>query len=173
MSKPKESRPTSPAAKPTPAEPSIPIPFEGTDIEVQLDDPTPPAVAVQVPIGDCLGKMVGCPQCGKPAYVDHARGARTATQVISSRFWVLVTCKGYCGKRLEKIGTPVTPEAEPEPEVITRTLGEAVGKWILCPRESCRARAQAAWTIDDGHVVTCGQCQTRPYPGTTIVEIVG
>jgi hypothetical protein len=139
-------------------------------VHEEADVPVP--IPAQVPIGDCLGKMVDCPTCGKAAYVDHARGARTATQVISSKWWVLVKCKGYCGSFLSKIATPVTVQPEPEPPVITRTLGEAVGKFILCPRETCRARAQAAWTMDEGHIVTCGQCQTRAYPGTTVVEIV-
>jgi hypothetical protein len=172
MSKPKDHIPH---VQSTPRAELLIVHEEATGIPadvLEAIEALPVPIPAQVQIGDCLGKMVQCPLCGKPAYVDHARGARTATQVISSKWWVLVKCKGYCGSMLSKINTMVTPEAEPEPEVVTRTLGEAVGKFILCPRESCRARAQAAWTLDEGHVVTCGQCQTRPYPGTTVVEIV-
>jgi hypothetical protein len=45
------------------------------------------ATPVKVPIGDCIGKMIECPVCHKPASVTDARGARTATQVLSSTWW--------------------------------------------------------------------------------------
>jgi hypothetical protein len=161
----KHKQPTLESPPSTPLKAGPPAPFDSAQ-----GRPAPPPAKVE--IGTCLGKMVDCPNCGKPAYVDHARGARTVTQVLSSQWWVLVKCRGYCGAYLSKIKTPVTPQPEPEPEVITKTLGEAVGRFVLCPRESCRAKAQAAWTLDLGHVVTCGSCQTRAYPGETVVELV-
>jgi hypothetical protein len=130
----------------------------------------PVPVPVQVPVGECLGKMVECPICGKPAYVDHARGARTLTQVISSKFWVMLTCKGYCGKALCKTITEVTPLAEPIPEPVWKSLGEAVGGFVRCPK--CSGKARAAWTLDDAHVIQCGQCGQRAYPSEETVEVV-
>jgi DNA-directed RNA polymerase subunit RPC12/RpoP len=139
----------------------------------------PPA---KLAIGDCLGLMIQCPQCGKPAAVTHARGARTQTQVVSSAWWVLVKCTGFCGSVLRKVNEPVTvlPESMPKPPV--KTLGAAVGQFVLCPRtidlpdggnRVCGARGQAAWTIDEGHMIACPQCGSRAWPGDTLVEVVG
>ncbi len=141
-----------------------------------------PAQPVKRPIGECVGLMIECPQCGKPAQVADARGARTATQVIASRWWVLMKCQGYCGSVLRKTAEVVTVLPESLPKPVVKTLAEAVGKWVLCPRELpdadgvmhvCGARSQAAWTIDDGHVVRCPHCGVRAMPGGTAVEVVG
>jgi hypothetical protein len=132
-----------------------------------------PRTTDKVEIGTCLGRMVECPVCKAPTYVTHARGARTPTQVISSKFWVIADCKGFCGKvqrRKEELVT-VLPEAVPEP--VFKTLGAAVGHFVLCPRDGCGAKAQAAWDMDSGHKVICPDCGTRELPGDSMVEMVG
>ena len=59
------------------------------------------AAPAKVAIGTCLGRMIACPTCGKPTLVTHAQVARTVTQVISSKFWVLAKCTGFHGACLE------------------------------------------------------------------------
>jgi hypothetical protein len=134
----------------------------------------PPPKPGKVAIGTCLGKMVECPACGKPAYVTDARGARTLTQVVSSKWWVLAKCTGYCGNVLRRSETDmvtVLPESQPVP--VFKSLGAAVGHWILCPRENCGAKSQAQWSMDEAHTINCPECGCRPYPSETQVEMVG
>ncbi len=126
----------------------------------------------KVPISECLGKRIVCHICGAVAQVDHARGARTNTQVISSRFWVLVKCKGQCGSMLCKVNTQVELQPEPTPEVVVRPLGQVVGHYVLCPREGCASKSRAAWDIDQGHTIECPVCQTHAYNSETLVEVV-
>lgn len=136
-------------------------------------------VPAKVEIGTCIGKMVDCPSCGKAMLVMDARGARTATQVISSKFWVRGQCQGFCGAVLHPTKTLVTLRPEPEPEPVWKTLGAAVGKFVRCPRDigspdgieiQCGAKAMAAWTLDDGHVIRCPVCPEEAYPGDTLVQ---
>jgi hypothetical protein len=144
-----------------------------------------PAELDKVPIGDCVGKMIDCPTCGKPAMVQNARGARTVTQVLSSKWWVMVKCGGFCGSVLHRIALPVSLRPQPEPEPVFKSLGAAVGSMVKCPRvfmrdmgtalertELCGARAKAAWTLDEGHVIACPECQVQAYPGETLVEVI-
>ena len=144
--------------------------------------PRAPAPPVKVPIGECLGLMIECPQCGKPAAVTNARGARTPTQVLSSKWWVMVKCQGFCGSMLRKVDEKVSVLPESLPKPVTKTLGAAVGQYVLCPRELaqpdggkrvCAARSRAGWSIDEGHTITCPQCGARAWDGGTVVEVVG
>ena len=139
-------------------------------------------VPVRRPIGECLGLMIECPVCGKPTFVTDARGARTPTQVITSQWWVLTKCQGFCGSVLRKRGELVTVLADSMPKPVVRTLGEAVGHFVLCPRELpdadgvghvCGARSQATWDMDVGHRIICPHCGPRATAGTTLVEVVG
>jgi hypothetical protein len=143
-------------------------------------------VAGLTPIGECVGKMIDCPTCGKPAMVQNARGARTQTQVLSSKWWVMVKCSGFCGSVLRRVAELVTVRPVPEPEPVIKALGACVGQFVKCPRsflrdmgtalertEICGAKSRAAWTLDEGHIVDCPQCQIQPYPGDTLVEVIG
>ena len=127
----------------------------------------------RLPIGECIGKTILCPECGKPASVDNARGGRTPTQVISSKWWVLVKCKGVCGSKLRKVAELVELHPDSVPRPVFKTLGQAVGKFIKCPKPDCQAKSRAAWTADDGHVIECPTHLSEPYPSETVVEVIG
>jgi hypothetical protein len=146
----------------------------------------PAPVPAKVELGECIGKMIECPTCGKPALVQNARGARTQTQVLSSKWWVMVKCGGYCGSCLHRVALLVTPLPQPIPEPVIKELGACVGKSVKCPKaflrnmgtalertELCNEKAQAAWDIDLGHTVKCPQCGVEAYEGSTLVEVVG
>jgi hypothetical protein len=151
-------------------------------------DMAPPAPQIPVakasdlvPIGECLGKMIECPMCGRDASVTHARGARTLTQVVSSKWWVLVKCQGYCGSRLERVALPVKVLPQSQPKPVVKTLGECVGHFVLCPNQVkhpdgsttvCAAKSQARWDMDTGHGIICPTCGPRAYAGGTMVEVV-
>lgn len=146
--------------------------------EPQIAAELPPA---KVAIGTCLGKMIACPTCGKPTLVTHARGARTVTQVISSKFWVLAKCTGFCGNCLRHTDEQVMLLPESMPAPVVKPLGAVVGHFVLCPVEIpnpdgssriCGAKAQAAWNMEDAHTIVCPVCGKRPYLGTTPVELV-
>jgi hypothetical protein len=122
-------------------------------------------------ISDCINQLVKCPDCGATAKVDNARGARTATQVISSRWWMLIRCKGACGAKLVKVSTLVEPLEDPTPPVITKPLGQAVGQFVRCPRPGCSMKSMAAWDMDNGHIIKCPACQARQYDPATEVEL--
>lgn len=138
--------------------------------------------AVHRPIGECLGLMIVCPACGKPTEVTHARGARTATQVVSSTWWVKAMCSGYCGAVLRRVAEVVTVLPESVPRPVVKPLGASIGKVVLCPNElrlpdgdtrTCGREARATWDQDHAHAVVCPDCGVIPYPGATLVEVVG
>ena len=138
----------------------------------------PPA---KVEIGTCLGRMIACPSCGKPALVTHARGARTVNQVISSKFWVLAKCTGYCGNGLRRIAELVTLLPESLPVPVIKPLGTIVGHFVMCPIEDtledgservCGAKSQAQWNETLAHNIHCPVHGARPYPGDTPCELV-
>lgn len=147
-------------------EPTVP------DVEPAQQPAAAPMPVKQVPIEDCIDRTIICPDCGSHATVSNARGARTATQVVSSRWWVMTRCSGVCGAKLRKVGTLVTvlPEAIREP--IRMPLGEAVGRWVKCLRENCSGRARASWDSDIAHAVQCQECGLTAYPADTLVEII-
>jgi hypothetical protein len=147
-----------------------------------INPPAPPPKPVRLPIGQCLGKMIFCPACGKPTEVTHARGARTATQVVSSTWWVLTKCSGYCGSVLRRVAEVVTVMPESVPKPVVKSLGAVVGKVVLCPNKlrlpdgdtrPCGREARATWDQDHAHAVVCPDCGVIPYPGSTLVEVVG
>lgn len=125
---------------------------------------------VKVPIGECLGKTVKCPDCGKPAEVFEARGGGLSARPVSSIFWVKVHCKGHCGTKLHKIGVMAEPLDLPPEAPKQRMLSEAVGRVIRCP--TCGGRAQAAHDGKTGHEIRCGLCQSRPCGPETVVEVL-
>jgi hypothetical protein len=158
-----------------------PAPIAATSNAV-LIPPAPEPKPVQRPIGDCLGLMILCPTCSKPTEVTHARGARTATQVVSSKWWVLAKCQGYCGSVLRRTAELVTVMPESVPKPVIKSLGAVVGKTVLCPNElrlpdgdsrPCGREARATWDQDHAHAVVCPDCGVIPYPGATLVEVVG
>jgi hypothetical protein len=134
------------------------------------ETPKEPTVR-KLPLADCIGKTVKCPSCGKSADVSPARGAMLRQQPISSKFWVMLKCKG-CGSRLERIAAVVDVEAESLPPPVKRPVGEVVSHFIKCPTPDCGMQAKAAWTIEDGHVIDCPQCQRRRVSPETEVEII-
>ena len=163
--------------------PSLAVPAEadqapGTSGVAAIAASSPPA---KVAIGTCLGRMIACPTCGKPTLVTHARGARTVTQVISSKFWVLAKCTGFCGNCLRHTDEQVMLLPESMPAPVVKPLGAVVGHFVLCPVEIpnpdgssriCGAKAQATWTMEEAHAIVCPVCGKRPYPGDTPVELV-
>jgi hypothetical protein len=143
--------------------------------EGPAEDLHPAAAHLRLPIGQCVGRMVVCPQCNSPASVDHARGNKSAGQVISSPWYVLTRCQGHfgCGAALRKVDMVVEVLPEPIPAPKTETLGRSVGHRIICPRKGCSSpRASGAWSIELGHTVQCLECGETPYPGITMVELV-
>lgn len=149
------------------------------------EEPPVPAIAPELPpakveIGTCLGRMIACPTCGKPTLVTHARGARNLTQVISSKFWVLAKCQGFCGNMLRRTKEEVTLLPESIPVPVVKPLGTIVGHFVLCPMEDpqpdggkrvCGVKAQAEWNQEDAHIIRCPVHGKRPYPGDTQVEL--
>jgi hypothetical protein len=143
----------------------------------------PPAPApLRLPIGQCLGKMIFCPTCNAKTEVTHARGARTATQVVSSIWWVKAICSGFCGAVLRRTAEVVTVMPDSVPKPVVKSLGAAVGKRVLCPNElrlpdgdtrPCGREARATWDQEQAHAVVCPDCGVIPYPGATLVELVG
>lgn len=128
-----------------------------------------PPKPAKVPIGECLGRAVKCPDCGKPAEVSEARGGGLSARPVSSIFWVRVNCKG-CGSKLHKIGVEVEPlDVGPDPPK-QMMLAEAVGRRVACP--TCRGAALAAHDSKGGHEIRCGLCQSRPFEPTTVVEVL-
>jgi DNA-directed RNA polymerase subunit RPC12/RpoP len=128
-----------------------------------------------------LGKMIECPTCGKPTEVTHARGARTATQVVSSVWWVKAICQGYCGAVLRRVAELVTVMPESIPKPVVKSLGACVGRVVLCPGEvrlpdgsarPCGREARAAWDTEQAHHVVCPDCGVRAYSGAILVEVV-
>ena len=138
-------------------------------------NPSTPAECVpatqKLPLGECLGKTVTCPSCGKPAEVGPARGAMLRNQPISSKFWVRLACTG-CGARLEQIGKIVDVAVEPKPPPEKRPVGHVVSHFVKCPVPDCGAVSRVTWTVDDGHIVDCPVHQRRMVSPETEVELV-
>lgn len=143
--------------------------FDAIDAMKPTPKPPAPIPPAQVLILACIGKMCECPQCGKPAFVTDARGTRTATQVVSSRWWVLVKCTGYCGNMLRKTATPVTPLPDVPVPVVTTTVGAAVGKAVKCPL--CGGKALVRCMVEAEHMIHCIRCGAADYPPETVVEL--
>jgi hypothetical protein len=146
-----------------------PITVEPPVSQITKPAPTEPVPPAQVPIGGLVGSMCSCPACGKPAYVTDARGTRTATQVVSSRWWVMVKCTGHCGNMLRKTATLVIPLPDVPVPVVTTTVGAAVGKSIKCPR--CSGKALVRCMVGAEHMIHCVQCGAADYPSETVVEL--
>lgn len=143
--------------------------------KAKVKDASTPAECVPVvtraPLGECLGRRVKCPSCGKPADVGEARGAVVKEQPISSKFWVKLKCTG-CGSRLERVVTVVDVEAAPIAEPVRRRVGEVVSHFVRCPTEGCGQQCRVNWTLDDGHVIDCPMCQRRAVSPEAVVEII-
>jgi hypothetical protein len=84
---------------------------------------------------------------------------------------VVVNCSGYCGKRLEKKDLKVVVLPGVEIPIITRMLGQSIGKVVRCPL--CSADARARWDMDHAHMIDCPNCGTRDYASDVVVEVVG
>jgi hypothetical protein len=136
--------------------------------------PPPDPAPARVPINQAIGKMVKCCECGHPSFVDNARGSRTETQVISSKFWVKTICKppGVCGAKLRKVTDLVELLEQPEPVKVKKALGESVGKFVLCPLAECGCKSMAIWRDDVAHAVQCPVHGLRAYPTDTQLEVI-
>jgi hypothetical protein len=136
--------------------------------------PDVPAPPVQLPIGECLYRTIECPQCGSPAYVEHSRGNRAATQVLTAAFWMRVICDG-CGSSLRQVSTVVTvmPGAPSPQPAVFEPLNRALGKWVKCTREHCDVRARAGWSRERLHEIQCPVHGSFGMPPDTQVEILG
>jgi Zn ribbon nucleic-acid-binding protein len=122
------------------------------------------------PLSECIGRVVACPDCGKPAEVEAARGAMFNRQPISSKWWVKLKCKGHCGTKLHKAVTPATVlDSRPDgPRLLM--LAAAVGRFVACPR--CRQKARAVWRDDVGHAVDCTTCGVKSTDAGDVLEVL-
>jgi hypothetical protein len=140
---------------------------EATVDQVPVETPKPPAA---IPISQCIGHTVICPQCGAPAHISQARGA----------FHVLSRCTGRCGARLEHIGVMAVVIEGAGLKAIIKPLGQAIGQTVRCPfvtdhsgRPStvCGAPAKAEYDSVEKHGVRCREHNFVPYPSTMPVEL--
>jgi hypothetical protein len=141
------------------------LPRPAYDEEPPIGTPGP-----KRPLGDLIGRVVACPDCGKPAEVEPARGAMHNRQAVSSKFWVKLKCKGTCGSKLFKTGT-LAAVLDTRPDGPKRLpLAEAVGQFVKCPR--CGQKARAVWRDDIAHAVDCTVCGVRAAGPETELEVI-
>lgn len=88
---------------------------------------------------------------------------------VIGKFWAKLKCSG-CGARLERMSQIVEVLPEPKAPPMLRPLAHVVSHVVKCP--TCSQPSKAVWTIDDGHVIDCPQCQRRKVDPETVVELV-
>jgi hypothetical protein len=139
---------------------------QATADQVPVEIPKPPA---PIPISQCVGHTVICPQCGAPANISQARAA----------YHVLSRCTGRCGARLEHVSVMAVVIQRSELQVIVRPLGELIGRTVRCPFVTerpggpstvCGAPGKAEF--DENRTgVRCREHNWHPYPSTMPVEL--
>jgi hypothetical protein len=128
-----------------------------------------PAAPVTLTLGEAVGKMVVCPDCGQPALVEGIAGLPSRAIALTSRIWTVIQCSGWCGRKQFKSSMIVQLQPQPDPQAVRKPLGEVVGQLVLCPIEDCGLESQAVWDADRGHAVTCPVHQMRAYAPSTMV----